>query len=207
MDTLLSAVWKGGESVRDYIERFHNISLMCPTCMPLPMLLPTCRHNFLDKVEVRMWAVKAHTWKELIKQAEIVEKLAKKFETPKSRWGINNKSYNTAETSDTSTLKVYGGTQSKKGNSNRTSEYQRQYFFKDKHVVTLFHLLSKGNKLKLPEARRPDEMGQTNDPNYCLFHKIVHHPTCRCNILKDKIQALIEAGVLTLKSEHKRGTA
>ena len=84
MDTLLLAVQKGGETVRDYIKSFHNLSLMCPASMPLPMLLQTCRHNFLDKVEVRMGAVKAHTWKELIEQAEITEKSAKKFETPKS---------------------------------------------------------------------------------------------------------------------------
>jgi len=66
MDTLLSVVQKGGESVRDYIERFHNLSLMCPAGMFLPILLQTCRHNFLDKVKVRMGAVKAHTWKKLI---------------------------------------------------------------------------------------------------------------------------------------------
>ena len=72
-----------------------------------------------------MGAVKAHIWKNLVEQAEIAEKLAKKFETPKSRWGINSKSYDTAEPSDTSTLEVYGGTRSKKGNSNKTLEYQR----------------------------------------------------------------------------------
>jgi len=110
------------------------------------------------------------------------------------------------ESSDTSALEVYGETWSKKGNSNRTSEYQRQYSFNNEHVVTLFHLLNKGNKLKLLEVRRPDEVGQTNDPDYCLFYRMVHHPTCRCNVLKDKIQALIEAGVLTLKSEYKRAT-
>ena len=33
---------------------------------------------------------------------------------------------------------------------------------------------------------------------------MVHHPTSRCYALKDKIQALIEAGVLTLKSEQKK---
>ena len=38
-----------------------------------------------------MGVVKAHTWKELIEQAEIAEKSAKKFETPKSRWGITTK--------------------------------------------------------------------------------------------------------------------
>jgi len=40
-----------------------------------------------------------------------------------------------------------------------------------------------------------------NDPNYCIFYRMVYHPTSRYNVLKDKIQALIEAGVLTLKSK------
>jgi len=161
---------------------------MCPAGMLLLTLLQTCRHNFSDKVEVRMGAVKAHTWKELVEQTEIAEQSAKNFETLKSMWGINNKSYDTDESSDSSALKVYGETQSKKGDSNKTSEYQRQYSFKYEHVVTLFHLLNKGKKLKLPQARRPDEVGRTNDPNYCLFHRMVHHPTCRCNVLKNKIQ-------------------
>ena len=30
----------------------------------------------------------------------------------------------------------------------KTIEYQRQYFFKDEHVMTIFHLLNKSNKLK-----------------------------------------------------------
>ena len=59
---------------------------MCPAGMPLPMLLLTCKHNFLDKVKVHIGAVKAHTWKDLVEQAEIDERSAKKFEssTPKS---------------------------------------------------------------------------------------------------------------------------
>ena len=36
---LLSTVQRKGESVRDYIERFRNLSLMCPAGMPLPVLL------------------------------------------------------------------------------------------------------------------------------------------------------------------------
>ena len=70
-----------------------------------------------------MGAVKAHTWKELIEQAEIAEKSAKKFETPKSRWGINNKSYDTTESSDTSVVKVHEGTRSKRINFDRTMKY------------------------------------------------------------------------------------
>ena len=66
---------------------------MCPVGMPLPMLLQTCRHNFLDQVELRMGAVKAHIWKELVEKAKITKKSDKKFEPsmPKGKWGVNNK--------------------------------------------------------------------------------------------------------------------
>jgi len=59
----------------------------------------------------------------------------------------------------------------KKGDANN-QEFKfppKQYSLKDKQVVTIFHLLQKGNKLKLSKVRRLNEMGCTNDPNYCLF--------------------------------------
>ena len=87
------------------------------------------------------------------------------------------------------------------GGSQEPKTPQRQYSFKEEQVVTIFHLLNKGNKLKLPEVKRPEEAGRTNDLIYCLYHRMVHHPTTRCYILKDKIQAMVDAGVLTLKSE------
>jgi len=61
MNKLLSTVQKGGEYVWEYIERFRNFSLMYPTGMSLPMLLQIFLHNFFDKIEVRMGAVKAYT--------------------------------------------------------------------------------------------------------------------------------------------------
>ena len=101
---------------------------------------------------------KAHTWKELVEQVKIAEQSAQKFgpSTSENRWGFNNKSVQSSDI-DTLIVEVSGETQSKKGNSNKTLEYQRQYSFRDKHVVTIFHLLKKGNKLKLQEARRSDE--------------------------------------------------
>ena len=66
------------------------------------------------------------------------------------------------------------------------------------------NLFNKDNKLKLSEVRWPEEIGRTNNPNYSLFHKMVHHPTSRCFIFKDKIQVLVDARVLTLKSEQKK---
>ena len=93
MDKLLAMVQKGEKSVREYIERFHNLSLICPASMPFPMLLQTYRRNFLSRVEIHMGVVKAHTWKAFVKQAEIAEKSAKKFEPSvlKNKWGVNTK--------------------------------------------------------------------------------------------------------------------
>ena len=51
------------------------------------------------------------------------------------------------------------------------------YFFKNEHVVSFFKLLQKNNKFKLLEVRRPEEVGKTNDPSYCLYHRMLGHPT------------------------------
>ena len=164
-----------------------------------------------------MGAFKSHTWKELVKQPEIAEKLAKKFEpsTPKGKWGMNNKGRGdmaqSSQAKETMSIELSGDVHSKaKKNAfnNQESKFPpKQYSFKDEQVVAIFHLLHKGNKLKLPDVRRPNEMGRTNDPNYCLFHRMVHHPTNKCFVLKDKIQDLVDAGVLTLKSEQKKAIA
>jgi hypothetical protein len=80
----------------------------------------------------------------------------------------------------------------------------KQYSFKDEHVVALFKLLLKSEKLKIPEARRPEEADKVNDPKYCIYHRMLGHPTTSCYILKDKIQALVDAGVINLRPEQKK---
>ena len=46
-----------------------------------------------------MGAIRAHTWKEFVEQAEIAEKSAKKFEpsVPKNKWGVNTKGHDAAQ--------------------------------------------------------------------------------------------------------------
>ena len=53
----------------------------------------------------------------------------------------------------------------------------KSYSFKDEHVVSMFKLLQKSKKLKLAEVRRPDEVGKTDDPNYCLYLRMLGHLT------------------------------
>ena len=101
MGKLLDTKQKPQEPIKDYIERFRNLSLLCPAGILRSMLLQTCRHNFLNKVEDRMGAIKAYTWKDLIEHAEIAEKLANKLDppAPKPKWVPNNKNRDTTRSS------------------------------------------------------------------------------------------------------------
>jgi len=80
------------------------------------------------------------------------------------------------------------------------------YSFNDERVVSLFKLLQKSNKLKLPEVKHPEEVGKTDDPSYCLYHRMLGHPTKNYSIFKDVLQALIDAEVLKLRPEQKKVT-
>ena len=61
------------------------------------------------------------------------------------------------------------------GGSSNQSRANKQYSFKDAHVDSLFKLLNKSNRLKLPKARRSKEVGKTENPNYCLYHRMLGH--------------------------------
>ena len=74
-------------------------------------------------------------------------------------------------------------------------------------TCSLFKLLQKSNKLKLSEARRPEEAGKTDDSSYCLYHRILGHSIKNCYIFKDVLQALIDAEVLKLHPKQKKMTA
>jgi len=83
----------------------------------------------------------------------------------------------------------------------------KSYSFKDEHVNSLFKLLQKSNRLKISEIRRPKGVGKTDDPNYCLYHRMLGHLTKNCYIFKDVLQALIDAKLLMLRPEQKKVTA
>jgi len=95
----------------------------------------------------------------------------------------------------------------RRGSSSIQPRTNKQYSFEDEYIDSLFKLLNKSNRLKLPEARRPEEVGKTDNPNYCLYHRMLGHPTKSCYIFKDILQALIDAEVLKLRLEQKKMTA
>ena len=73
-------------------------------------------------------------------------------------------------------------------------------------MVSLFKLLQKSNKLKLPEVRCLEEVKKTDDPNYYLYHRMLGYPTKNCYIFKDVLQDLIDTDVFKLRPEQKKVT-
>ena len=91
------------------------------------------------------------------------------------------------------------------GSSSSQPHGNKQYSFNDEHVDSLFKLLN--NRLKLPEARRSEKVGKTDNPNYCLYHRMLGHPTKSCYVFNDILQVLIDAEVIKLRPEQKKVTA
>src|SRR5256886_16493911 len=84
---------------------------------------------------------------------------------------------------------------------------QVKYSFKDDKVEALFKMLDKGGQLKLPEPRNPEDVGKTDDPRYCLYHRALGHPTKSWWSLKDNLQALVDAGAQRLKTDQRLARA
>lgn len=57
MPMLIEEKQRKEEAVKDFVERFRNLSLRCPERMPLSMLLQTCRHNLHTEIESNMGAI------------------------------------------------------------------------------------------------------------------------------------------------------
>ena len=52
--------------------------------------------------------------------------------------------------------------------------------------------------IQLPESKRPEEVGRTDDPKYCHFHRMVSHPLEKCVMLKEHIMPPIKDETILL---------
>jgi len=62
-------------------------------------------------------------------------------------------------------------------------------------------LLEKG-VIELPPSKRPEELGRTNDPKYCRYHRVVSHPLEKCITLKERIMQLAKDGTIILDMDE-----
>jgi len=194
------------------------MTLYYPSGITQSTLVETCRHNLQTSLLAQMGVAEYRTWKQLVLQGEQAEEIVSRVRAKEKNSKLRpDKSMRRAPKSSSQTrrkdtlateVKSPSKTQSVRGGmASGQARAIKSYSFKDEHVVSLFKLLQKSNRLKLQEVRRPKEVGKTDDPNYCLYHRILRHPTKNCYIFKYVLQALIDAEVLKLRLEQKKVTA
>ena len=85
------------------------------------------------------------------------------------------------------------------GNATPDPRFQKEYSFEDDEAPAILEYLLANDKIELPPIKDQDGVKRITDPNYCAYHRRVLHPTEICFGLKNKIQALIDSGVIMAK--------
>jgi hypothetical protein len=83
---------------------------------------------------------------------------------------------------------------------------EKTYPFPDSDVPGMLEDLLEKEIIKLPECKRPEEMGRTNDPKYCKYHRVVSHTVEKCFVLKDLILRLVREGKILLDLDEAVGS-
>jgi len=75
---------------------------------------------------------------------------------------------------------------------------EKKYLFPDSHLLGLLDNLLEKGVIQLSELKRLEEVGRTDDPKYCRYHKMVSHPLEKCVMLREQIMRLIKDGTVIL---------
>src|SRR5436190_15672384 len=177
-------------------------------------LVKTCFHNFLTPILVQMGVVKCKTWKQLQEHGQTAQELValvkaeeKNNRTPRGGGPTPRRNQDPPVKKETLAADMQQASSSRPAGGGFIDRSQVKYSFKDDKVEALFKMLDKGGQQKLPEPQNLEDVGKTDDPCYCLYHRVLGHPTKSCWSLKDKLQALVDVGALRLKTEQKTATA
>jgi hypothetical protein len=78
---------------------------------------------------------------------------------------------------------------------------KKQYVFKRAMIKGFFNQVVEYNHIKLPDPKRPDQVGMTNNPLYCPYHRYVGHVIEDCVGFKEWLQRAIDEKRLALQPD------
>jgi len=79
---------------------------------------------------------------------------------------------------------------------------EKKYPFPDSDLLGMWHNLLEKGIIELPSSKRPEELGRTNDPKYCRYHRVISHPLEKCITLKERIMQLAKDGTIILDMDE-----
>jgi hypothetical protein len=78
---------------------------------------------------------------------------------------------------------------------------KKQYVFKRAMIRGFFNQVVEHNHIKLPDPKRPDQVGMNNNPLYCPYHRYVGHVIKDYVAFKEWLQRAIDEKRLTLQPD------
>src|SRR3954463_10241724 len=205
--TLASIKQKEGESVREYIERFRRTAGRTRGGLPQKEQVEFCRQGLRRDMRHRFGVTPIATWEEMTQagdRAELEVQLDLEDQPPRpdqrGRGRANGRDSHAAEARYAPDYSAVPPPRLQRGN-----RPQPVYSFNDASIEPIFELLQKAGKIRpVDPPPRPDQVGMTDDPRYCIFHRNISHPTVSCWALKERLETLVQAGVLTLEPKQRR---
>ena len=70
------------------------------------------------------------------------------------------------------------------------------YTFNINDTERWFDVLLAAGHIQPLQPRNPLQPGDENKPDFCRYHRWVHHPTNRCRPIMEKIQDMMDQGLL-----------
>lgn len=75
---------------------------------------------------------------------------------------------------------------------------EKEYPFPESEVTVIMDQLLEEKLIELAESKCLEEIGCTDHPKYCKYHRIVGHPIEKCFVLKDLIVRLAKENKIDL---------
>ena len=202
------------ESTYDFIHKWKAMAYKCSDVLPQASLVDICRNNMRARIRSMIIGNKSKNLGELLEasmEAETVikdlnsQKSSKKEPTaiatskPKKKEVLNVQTKSTPQPQKKAENKAAG----KKPELSEAfrERVEKKYPF-DEDVDEIFEALIANGKLTLPEPKRPEDVGKTNDPRYCPYHQMVSHPLNQCFVVREKINEMWKNGVITFDKNY-----
>ena len=198
MDLANTYQWPN-ESANGFISRWRSLKLQCSEKLSELACVQMCTNNLLPELAIHVGSAEPQTFEALVSIASNVEiHLARQLfvSQPQSEeeidYGTRFRVRPTQRSNERLTLR---------------ERLAKQYPFDDDDVRGIFDELMATNSITLPRPKRPEQIGWTDNPRYCPYHRFIGHAIEDCCDLKDKIEYMIDNGEIEVKRARSRASS
>jgi Retrotransposon gag protein len=215
---LASTKPKKGESMTDFINRWRNLSIKCDRTLTEDEAINIITKNIDGWMGMLLGVTKVNMFKDLLRSVSNMERMSPhtvssfmnnkpqrgaRAETKVAFTSLNDKMVANTNTQSGSSGNNYNrGPRLNPGESSQSFETLKQkktkpYSFRRDKVAQIF----KGalnNGLALPASKCPEDANNSDEPNFCPYHRVLGHAIEDCWVFKDWVEKAYKNDEITL---------